>query len=448
MLQLMYRAISVLQFEGVLLPPACTGAYPFESQVIIMSIALITSTMVLLSYYIRYCVHPRHRSMVGLCGRASVTVALVFYANATFTALSLLLCTTVMMPNSGVAVLDGGSTVSSTTRGAVSRVNVLVQNPFFVCWSGNHGGAGAAAVTVLMFFVVCFPVVLMIWAVRDRHRRHELVNYRRASACSVVRVTEHDGFPRSVRWGNIFKRPAFSATLHVAEAEKETHVSFANPIRAARPSTTLKSGLARNGVPLSNPHPDTSSSEICFDPVLRPLLGDYIPTAWYTKFVDLALLLTLSLLNALIPRPSTLLLIAVKTSISCAAQLAACIHVLIVRPYIPEQNWKVYVRAMLLVVSICCTLLSTTVFVHQSGLGPESLAASNSAGAYVAFALSCIAFGVLIVAFCVSMYQGTNACLPQYSLKLITSHMFVLHFTLQVPRQSSGGWIQTMINTP
>ena len=176
--------------------------------------------------------------------------------------------------------------------------------------------------------------------------------------------------------------------------DSESELSFANPLRAT------------HSVAANTAATDDSYDEA--DPILLPMLSDYKSSAWYTKFIDLSLLLTLSFLNAFIPRPSTIVLIAVKTSVSCTAQLAVCIHVLVVRPFVHGQDWKVYVRALLLVVSICCTLLSTSVFVHQSGLGSDSLAASIDVGAYIVFVLSCLAFVVLVGGFCASIYDGES----------------------------------------
>ena len=52
-----------------------------------------------------------------------------------------------------------------------------------------------------------------------------------------------------------------------------------------------------------------TQSDIDTGPILSPLLSDFRPgaLAWYTKHVDLALLLLLlllSVLNALLPRPA------------------------------------------------------------------------------------------------------------------------------------------------
>ena len=33
LLQVIYRAVSLIQLQGVVLPPSCTGGYPFETEV-------------------------------------------------------------------------------------------------------------------------------------------------------------------------------------------------------------------------------------------------------------------------------------------------------------------------------------------------------------------------------------------------------------------------------
>ena len=199
---------------------------------------------------------------------------------------------------------------------------------------------------------------------------------------------------RSVHVWTCIRNPHIAAPVSANDSESE--VSFANPLRASH-SVAPTITVADDSVPDA-------------DSLLLPILSDYSPSAWYTKFIDLALLLTLALLNALIPRPTTVVLIAIKTSVSCAAQLAVMIHVVVVRPYVQGQEWKVYVRALLLMLSICCSLLSTSVYVHQFGLGSNSLAASIDAGAYIVFVLSCLALIVLVGGFCVSMYAGESLC--------------------------------------
>lgn len=46
----LYAAVAVLQFEGVLEPPACTGAYPFENEAVVLSLAMGAWGVAVLAY--------------------------------------------------------------------------------------------------------------------------------------------------------------------------------------------------------------------------------------------------------------------------------------------------------------------------------------------------------------------------------------------------------------
>jgi len=104
------------------------------------------------------------------------------------------------------------------------------------------------------------------------------------------------------------------------------------------------------------------------DPALGVFFYDYKPAAWYTKHLDLGLLLLLSLFRALLPRPTTLAGIAGKTATVCVALLASCAHVLWVRPYLEADAWMGWVRALLLMDSLGVTLLGATTLAMDAGL--------------------------------------------------------------------------------
>ena len=51
LLRSLYSSVAVLQLQGALLPPACTGAYPFETQAITLSIANAAWLVAAVVYY-------------------------------------------------------------------------------------------------------------------------------------------------------------------------------------------------------------------------------------------------------------------------------------------------------------------------------------------------------------------------------------------------------------
>jgi len=81
------------------------------------------------------------------------------------------------------------------------------------------------------------------------------------------------------------------------------------------------------------------------DPLLGVFFYDYKPTAWYTKHIDLGILLLLSILRALLPHPGGIGGIAAKAAVICVVLLAACAHVLWFRPYLDSDAWMGWVRA-------------------------------------------------------------------------------------------------------
>jgi hypothetical protein len=203
----LYRAIAVLQLHGVLLPPACTGAYPFETQVEIICAALGAWFLAVAVYYSRAgcCVRfqsgvqqgnrslensvlSSKRALLELVGRGALVLAIVLYPNVSGTAVELLDCEFVTMVASAAAALDGGPSVPrefgvATTRSAKATVQVLSSNPYYVCWAGSHRTAGALAVAALVCYVFCMPLVTLWWVWRDpRQRRLRL----RLSSTSAV----------------------------------------------------------------------------------------------------------------------------------------------------------------------------------------------------------------------------------------------------------------------
>lgn len=216
----------------------------------------------------------------------------------------------------GAAGLNGGPpfNIASSSRAAVARLDVLASNPFFVCWAGHHRSLGVVAAITLVFFVAGLPLLTLWWLLKDPWVRSES---RAANDATPMLIDSSVGNDAATH--NVFIRVdnpmgiergggAASAALHSAHAAERLTASLVLP-----------------------------------DPLLGVFFYDYKPTAWYTKLVDLALLLLLSLYRALLPRPATLGSIVAKAGTLCAALLVACVHVLWTRPYLDADAWMGWV---------------------------------------------------------------------------------------------------------
>ena len=107
-----YGAASVLQFQNVLLPPACTGAYPFAAEVSLLGLALAAWLLAVGAYYSRRWSWPmcgtRTYEVVSTVGRIALMGAMVLYSGASSAAVSLLYCTSVKVATPVLSALDGG----------------------------------------------------------------------------------------------------------------------------------------------------------------------------------------------------------------------------------------------------------------------------------------------------------------------------------------------------
>lgn len=132
-------AFKILQLEGVVLPPACTGAYPFASQLAVMTTGLILEGIVLVAYLSRNCLvkHGRPFALLSLIGRVALTGAVVLYPTALSDAVGLLTCESASVSASAAQLLDGGSRMSGSSSNGLVTLSILSSNPYFVCWAGT-----------------------------------------------------------------------------------------------------------------------------------------------------------------------------------------------------------------------------------------------------------------------------------------------------------------------
>ena len=349
----LYNVVAVLQLQGVLLAPSCTGAPPFETEYSTMAAALgLWVTTALIHYSWR---HPIGRLggqfvlmwamvrwMVGsgqqtppncggcmrcarlpnryLCRHPCVVFAQALYPATTLTAVELVVCNPVVLSAQGASSLDGGPPLSpGTPPDAVVSLYVSARNSFFVCWAGHHAGVGALAAVVLPVYVFGLPALTLWWLWRDPWVTAEV---RRAEAISGGEAYAPSPSQPSAR--------GVDDCVGAGAGSARTSLDLSPPAV----ELALASAQPGEGAPAAVP-----------DPLLGVFFYDYKPTAWYTKHIDLALLLLLSLFRALLPRPADLIGIVAKAAAICTALLAASVHVLWARPYLDADAWMGWVRA-------------------------------------------------------------------------------------------------------
>lgn len=392
----LYSAVAALQLEGVLLPPACTGAYPFEQEASLMALALSCWGGAVVAYYCSPgCMmgfpSPAQALSLRHVGRILLIGALVLFSPVSHMAVELLVCDSVSMAPAGVQRLNGGSSlVASASPGASLQVSTLVSNPFFVCWArdGAHRPIGILAVVTLVAYVIALPALTLRWALVDRGLRAPIApgaEKGRQSFLGRLRALSR-AFQR---------RPDDATVLNIAT----TH----NPM--ARCATHQLE------TPAGSPSHRGSSASIAsppvrVDPIVAPLVSDFTPDAFYTKWVDLGLLLLLSLLRALMPRPATVVSIVLKASIACAGILAVALHVAVVRPFPRRDSWKGWVRFFLLLDAAGCVAMNAAVSLQDYGLSSRAMDDAVRGGAFALFAACVLTLTVLMGGVLLSAYLG------------------------------------------
>lgn len=301
----LYRNVAVLQMQGVLMSPACSGASPFESEISIMSVALV---LWLVTVVIYYCTDSHAGRLLG---QASLTWAIALYPAAALTSTRLLSCNKVEVSQIGAAGLDGGPSLSSLDlrRTNVITVAVSAADPFYVCWvaSGHHRVPGLLAAITVPVYVIGLPMLTLLWLWLDPWIRQQT----RGTRCP--------------KW------PGQSQTSTKASDSNCVPVNGLNPMLSLDVPTIDETKARR------------PSELVKADPLLSVFFYDYKPSAWYTKHLDLGLLLLLSLFRALLPRPSTIGSIFGKAAAICTVLAVAAVHVLLVRPYLEADAWMGWV---------------------------------------------------------------------------------------------------------
>jgi hypothetical protein len=278
-------------------------------------------------------------------GRVTITLALVALAPATTVGAALLYCTPIPLNEIAVKVLDGGSSIAVGPTGTVS-VSILASDPFFVCWasSGRHLGAATFAVIAMVIAIVVGPLALYYRVRRDSWLRVRLAKNRLSCSARALMCCQDE--------------------QHIDLDDEELLASAEDP-----------------------------------SILLAPIVTDFRPVTWYTKFIDIALTIVLSCVNALLQRPTTLLLILAKAGIIVFATLAIALFVVIMRPYRADRAWMGLVRAMLLVITACCACMNavaSAIDIGQLTRGPR-LSAGLLAASVLLVVFLCGALVLLVV---------------------------------------------------
>lgn len=98
----LYSAVAVLQLQGILLPPACTGSLPFGTELSTLGAALGLWGVTVAIYY------TSRSRYVRLGGQFALMWAMTLYPSAALTAASLLSCSEVTL-SAQVRVAPRGS---------------------------------------------------------------------------------------------------------------------------------------------------------------------------------------------------------------------------------------------------------------------------------------------------------------------------------------------------
>ena len=320
--------------------------------------------MVVVTYYLRgACASAffaagqgrlRCFKLCSLLGRVALSLCIVAYPAATTAAVRMLDCVEVAVPQTPATsnALDGAPDITQqATAQKLILLSVLRTNPYFVCWSGSHREAGVLAAAAIAFFVLGFPLTVLAWLVCPA-----LFSRRQGSGSDAPRVPK---FRSKRSW------------------------------RRAADRTCIR--CAPRGEP---------------DQLFAPVVSDFLPVAWYTKFIDLALLLLLSVLHALLPSPETVETVALKAGLSAAAALAVAAHVALFRPYEFVERWKGPVRVLLLLVSACSSILNgASTAVQRGWAAPPSLPESVTVSSYLLLALWVVALIVLFAGFGYALWE-------------------------------------------
>lgn len=124
--------------------------------------------------------------------------------------------------------------------------------------------------------------------------------------------------------------------------------------------------------------------------------------------MDLSLALFLACIDATLPHPHTLPQIVGKALGIVLAAAIVCAHVIIVSPYIPAQDWKRPVRALLLILAAACAIMNALASAVDAGLGGTRVFSAIEYGSYVLIAIFALTLIALVLGIGRAMYLGAR----------------------------------------
>jgi hypothetical protein len=321
--------LSALNLNGIVLPPQCSGIYPFTPQMSTMG-ALVACTGTVAMCALLPRLFPRLKTLAksfDAVGRVALTFALVALAPATTGAAALLHCVPANLGPIALKVLDGGSSVSVGSSGTAT-VQILARDSFFVCWAGTHVGAATFAIFTLLIAVAAGPIGLYFLVRRDAWLLMRLTATQRRRSCPARTLL-------------CFQRE------HIDLDDED--------LKAVADSPAL---------------------------LLAPVLSDFRPTAWYAKFSEISFTLLLSLLRAMQPPRVTLTYGITQASVISGSVIVLSLFILVIRPYRADRAWMGHVRIVLLAIAACCAIMNAVTSAIDLGVletGPRMEAALRAA---------------------------------------------------------------------
>lgn len=292
-LQSLYRGVALLQLQGVTLPPSCISGYPFSTQLATLGVAvgvwLIAFALALASHRLP---GRAWRPVVVLC----ISVAVYLHPTTTSATVTLLNCRSVQLSASAVAALQDSWEVDSSlttpsvdfsATAALKTVSVVESNPFVPCFGRLHAPAGGFAAVVLFAYLLAMPVLTYVWLLRDERLARELRAKRLAELCSIELPPSAEGKARRRSSNVIIPVVDEGGSADSSVYCKSTPEALTPPTDPALQTGTLPRA----------------------DPLLFPFLSgsDYCETAWFWRHVDLCIVCSLSVVNAALPIPTTLI---------------------------------------------------------------------------------------------------------------------------------------------
>lgn len=369
-------------------PPSClTDGFYFRNDVAFMAAALALWLTAAALSFARDCCRARRLALWRII-RLSTLAALYLHPPVSATALGLLSCQPVQLSQFAVTVLKSGSPSAALgarapNDGALTTVSLLSSNPYIVCFSPVHLPAGVFACITLAFYVVGLPAYSLVLTWRDPWLRARVGRRKPAS------------------------RRRSSVGVLPPPIAPESRCS----------DDPVDTGDALFGAPIvkSGP-PDDDEAQ----PVVWPFLRDsgYELHSWFFRHVDVAVVLGLTSLSALLPLPATLSLLAVKLALTLAVlgSLLVCLA-LLRNPYV--EPWKWYLRVSLVTLSMSCVVVNGASRAADLGYDSAALSAFIAPASYLNMSVLVITVAVALGGFLVKERSHVRQAREGATLQLL-----------------------------